>query len=108
MRSDGSGRPELALPGVHVRQVPWVLLDWNEATGPGLVPALVPLRRPGPGALMLNRNETIVWRRLALLEDRVKSLEYRLGDVENRVVEVLGRQRARLKEDADARTRLAP
>ena len=57
---------------------------------------------------MLNRNETIVWRRLALLEDRVKSLEYRLGDVENRVVEVLGRQRARLKEDADARTRLAP
>ena len=52
---------------------------------------------------MLNRQEAILWRRLERLEDAVEKLEIRHENLAQLMQLWSGRERARLKEEADAK-----
>ena len=51
---------------------------------------------------VLNRDETILWRRLERLEERFLEVETYLSRLEQGLIRVDGQIRARLKEEADA------
>ena len=52
---------------------------------------------------MLSRNETVLWRRLERVEDALEKLEIKLQMLGDLMQLWSGRERARLKEEADVR-----
>ena len=49
------------------------------------------------------RNETVLWRRLERLEEKVRNLESWIDLIQQKEIRTRRRQRARQKEEADAR-----